>query len=185
MMTVSEEVESLHKRLSPPTPSLIKSLRTKGVSLDALCEPELPAFVNVVFHDDQPLFDFTDEACDEGAVRSLVFLARDESGDPLDLVAWSRKTNRLASWYGRAALLGLESRWAPRIGAEGLRICFDPLAWLVAERDGVVIIDPESARWQLARESLVVSDVAFGRHVHATLRLPDPKVYVESGRAAA
>jgi hypothetical protein len=105
MMTRSEEVERLHKKLPPPAPDVIRAFRNKGVSVDALVEPELPALVDVVFHADLPLFDFTDEAGDDGAVQAIIFAARDEEGEPLDLVAWSRKTNRLAAWFGAARII--------------------------------------------------------------------------------
>ena len=81
--------------IAPPKPDVIRFLRGQGVSIDALAEPELPAFAEVSFHEGQPLFDFADG---DGA---LIFLARDEEGDPCDLVAWSAK-KRLAAWYGDA-----------------------------------------------------------------------------------
>jgi hypothetical protein len=184
MMTRSEEVERLHKKLPPPAPDVIRAFRNKGVSVDALVEPELPALVDVVFHADLPLFDFTDEAGDDGAVQAIIFAARDEEGEPLDLVAWSRKTNRLAAWFGAATMLGEDYLGGPRL-EDGLRVSAGPLEWLQAERLGVVILDAKRARWRLAEEHLIVGDPTFGRHLRDILRLPEPRVFVERRRAAA
>ena len=187
-MTVSEEVESLHKGLHPPTPDMIRFFRGRGVSVEALAEPELPALANVVFHDNRPLFDFTDEAGDDGAVRAIVFLARDEEGEPRDLVAWSCKKNRLAAWYGggAVAMLGEDYLGGPRL-EYGLCVCADPLEWLRVERCGVVILDARRARWQTTAmgEDLIVADHAFGRHLRNSLRLPEPRIFVEARTRAA
>jgi len=184
MMSVSEEIENFHKLLAPPPPDVIKFLRRKGVSVDALVEPELPAFASVAFHDDQPLFDFTDEAGDEGAVRATVFLGRNEDGDPSDLIGWSSQTRRFAAWYGAVAMLGEDYLAGPWL-EDGLRVCADPLEWLQAERCGVVILDAKRARWRLAGEPLIVTATPFGRRLRDALRLPEPRIFVERQRAAA
>ena len=61
----------------------------QGVSVDALVEPELPAFSEVTFNDGHT-FDFAEE----GGDGAIIFLARDEEGDPCDLVAWSPRRSR-------------------------------------------------------------------------------------------
>ena len=181
-LTGAEDVEDFHQRLSPPPLDVIRYFKSVGVSVDALVEPELPAFASVDFHDKLPRFGFTDE---EGADGAIIFLARDEEGEPCDLVAWSRKRNRLASWNRSAVLLSLESYWASRIETDGLRVFADPLDWLCAGRAGVVIVDHESARWELADDTLIVSDAAFGRLLREALRLPEPKIFVEQTKRAA
>jgi hypothetical protein len=107
-----------------------------------------------------------------------VFLGLDEAGEPEDLVAWTPQSNRVASWYGAAAFLGAEDLLAPRVEIEGLLVHPDPMAWLRAGRNGVVILDPERARWRLAGERLIVCDVDFGRQLRASMRLPEPRVFV-------
>jgi hypothetical protein len=175
------EIEDLHKLLAPPPLDVIRRLRAEGVSPDALAEPELPAFADVVFHDDRPLFDFIDEAAGEAEVPAIIFLARDEEGEPRDLVAWSCKKNRLAAWFGAATMLGEDYLAGPRL-EDGLRVCADPLEWLRAERLGVVILDARRACWRLAEERLIVGDVAFGRRVRDALRLPEPTIFVAAAQ---
>ena len=184
------DLQSSHRLLPPPTLDVIKYLRNQGVTIDALCEPELPAFVEVVFHDDQPFFDFTADVGDDGAVQALIFLARDELGVPLDLIAWSAKQNKLAAWDGNAAMLGAESVFGPRLDPEqALPVHQTPLEWLVQGRHGVVIVNSSRAAPILLRgEPLKVPDRAFGRYIGALINPRPPRIYApvaEIKRAAA
>lgn len=106
-------------KLLPAPRTIISWLRRSGVSVDALTDPELPSFAEVAFDEQRPWFDFADELRSERLlVPSLIFVARDEFGAPLDLIAWSHQSARVASWLGRAALLGAEAIYAPRIADE-------------------------------------------------------------------
>ena len=82
-------------------------------------------------------------------------------------------------------MLGEDRLIEPRIEVDGLRLFASPLEWLRAERQGVVILDPERARWRLAGERLIVGDVDFGRRIRDALRLPEPQIFVETERRAA
>ena len=61
-------------------------LLRQGVPSAALIHPELPRRASVIFHTHQPLFDFAEDPSD-ATCDALVFLARDNMGDPADLVA--------------------------------------------------------------------------------------------------
>ena len=99
-MLLSDEIEQRWHRLPPISIAWIKRLKELGVSVDALCEPELPAQAQVVMHDGF-VFDFADEA-DGQPVDAMIFLARDELGDPIDIVVWEPKLNRMASLVRQA-----------------------------------------------------------------------------------
>jgi hypothetical protein len=172
------DLQSFHRLLPPPTPDVIKYLRNQGITIDALCEPELPAFAEVVFHADLPFFDFIADVGDDGAVQALIFLARDELGLPLDLIAWSAKQNKLAAWDGNAAMLGTESVFGPRLDPErALPVHQTPLEWLVQGRHGVVIVNPLRAAPILLRgEPLKVPTRAFGRYIGALINLRPPRI---------
>jgi hypothetical protein len=174
-----EESERRYLGLPPMQWPEFSRLMSEGAPVEGLIWPDLPARTNVVFHAKRPLFDFAVDVGDEGAVSALIFLARDEDGEPEDLIAWAPETNRLASWCGASVFLGADDILGPRLGIEGLRIHRDPLAWLKTGRQGVIILDPKRARWRLAGESLIVSEVDFGRKVRAFMRLPEPDVLVE------
>jgi hypothetical protein len=159
------------------------SLMRQGVPGFAIHLPDLPARAHVVFRHDKPLFGFAadlpGDRDDQAAVSAMVFLALDEDRYPIDLVAWTPNPYRIASWLGATPYLGAENRLAPRLDYAGLKVFPDPLAWLKGERDGIVIVDPEEAKWALVGEELLVSDVAFARELREKLRLPAPRIAIE------
>ena len=155
-------------------------IKELGVSVDALCEPELPAQAQVVMHDGF-VFDFADEA-DEQPVDAMIFLARDGLGYPSDVVAWEPKLNRMASWWGNAPLLGMDELYAPRLDAErALQIHETPLQWLLAGRQGVVIVDPRRAAPILRdADPLKTHSAAFGHRILALTTPRPPRVFAPS-----
>ncbi len=126
-------------------------------------------------------FDFVG-AEDEDARPALCVIARDEFGIVDDLVAFDAR-GRIGVWLGRAAMLGEQFRWHPRIESPALRIFPDPWEWLRGERRGVVILDTKRAQWRLSGDVLAVDDPAFGRRLHNMLALPKPQIFVASKAA--
>jgi hypothetical protein len=180
VLVVGADIEDRFHHLPSLRWSEFDRFLKSGVPARALVYPELPARARVALFPDRPLFDFAEDAGDDGAAPAFVFLARDEFGDACDLVAWAPGQVRVAAWFGRASILGLESLRAPRLKHEGaLPVCETPLEWLRAERRAVVILDPTRARWSLFRTNLIVSDVAFGCRVREALRWPAPQILVE------
>jgi hypothetical protein len=142
MTTSRNEIERRWHRLPPISIAWIKRLKELGVSVNGLCEPELPAQTQVIMHDGFA-FDFAEEA-DGQPIDAVIFVARDELGDPIDYVAWEPRLNRMASLWGRVALLGEDEIYAPRLDPEqALEVFETPLQWLLAGRQGVVIVDPQ------------------------------------------
>lgn len=180
MRSSPEDLERDHQLLLPPRLDWLKRLRELGVSIDALCEPELPAQAQVVMHRGA-VFDFADEA-DETKVDAVIFLARDELGDPSDLVAWDPRLDRMAGWYGAAPLLGAENIFSPRLDLErALQVDETPLHWLLAEREGVVIVHPQWAAPILREyQPLRVADAAFGQRLARLVNPKPPRIYVPS-----
>ena len=154
------------------------NLIRRGVPSSALAY-DIPARAEVLFFPDRPLFDFAADIGDEGAVAALMFLALDQLGEPIDLVAWSPKPHRLAAWYG-AALLGSEQIWGPRLANEGaLAVYEDPFDWLRADRRGVVIIDPTTAAPLLHEAGhLVAPSVDAGKRLLCLVTPPTPRISV-------
>jgi hypothetical protein len=180
------EVERRYLHLPPIQWSEFAALMRQGVPAPALIWPDYPARALVVFRTDQPLFDFAADLpvdLDDEPISAMVFLALDEAGSPIDLVAWATKPYRIASWFGATPFLGAESLLAPRLGQVGLKVFPDPLSWLKAERDGVVIVHPEDAKWRIVGERLIVSDGAFGRELREKLSLPQPRIAIEEAAA--
>jgi hypothetical protein len=124
-------------------------------------------------------FDFARDCPEARDVRAVcTFLVRDAAGDVADIVAWSSKFRCLASWLGRAALLGEEQLWWPRLG-DPLIVHADPLSWLQASRRGVVVVNPVQAA-PLLREAgtLGVAKDQHGRKLRALVRQPPVRILV-------
>jgi hypothetical protein len=187
------EVEERFARFSSLHWSEFRRFLDRGVPSPALVYPELPARARVVFFADRPVFDFVEDLEDEGeqerAAAAFIFLARDELGDPCDLVAWEPVSARVAAWYGRPSLLGLENLWTPRIAYDGALVIFEtPLEWLKAGRQGVVIVNPERAAPLLREaEHLCAPSEKYGRYLRSILTARPPRIVVPKaslGRAA-
>lgn len=130
-------------------------------------------------------FELTRNMRDQSSSTLAIIIPVREGGRTVDLCAWDLNNGTLATWRG-APLLGQDVICAPRIEADGVRVYVDPVEWLRAGRRGIVVIDATGARWRLAEERLIVRDADFGRRLRHMLRIPEPRVFVEStGRAAA
>jgi len=126
-------------------------------------------------------FDFSREVRElRGHVAAVIIPTRDECGDLVDLAAWNVDDGELALWRGVASMLGEDWMNTPRIESETLAVFADVASWLRAGRRGVVIVNPQRARWRLTGERLAVDDPAFGRRVRDALRLPEPRILVAS-----
>jgi hypothetical protein len=174
-MAPSDEILQSWLRLPPISVAWLMRLKERGVSGDAVCEPELPAQAKVVLHAD--CFDFAADDPGEQATDALVFLARDERGEPADFVAWSPKSDKLASWWG-IPLLGMEALGEPRIDPDGaLAVFTDPVEWLLGERMGVLVVSfANAARILRDASPLKVSSAAFGRRLANLINPMPPRI---------
>ena len=182
----SEDAKSRFNALGYGNWKLYDWLRRKGVSEVALAEPELPHVGRVLFHVDQPFFDFADDVGENG-IDALIFIARDALGDPCDLVAWTLNHRKLAPWYGAAALLGAEDILATRLTPEGaLPVHRTPLGWLRAGREGVVLIEERRAALEIRDFGpLAAEDEVHAKELQQLFRRREPQIYVPKKRKAA
>jgi hypothetical protein len=112
-------------------------LRSQGVSEEALDEyPHIgAAYVQ---------FDGSHFEEAEGRRRALTFVIYD-CGEFIDFAAWQPQTGELATWRGAGFAIGQDQIFNPATYFDGgdLRVHADPLAWLKADREGIVIVKPE------------------------------------------
>jgi hypothetical protein len=151
-----------------------------GVAQIDLAVPDMVLGANVVFFD--RTFAFPDELDEpEDVTSAFITICRDDYGDAIDLAAWSPSTERMATWLGRAWAIDQFRLMRPRLAESGaLPVHKSPLEWLRARRDGIVIIDSERAKWQIAYlgRSLIVEDVSHGRTLRHALTMPEPEIFV-------
>ncbi|TDR93059.1 hypothetical protein [Enterovirga rhinocerotis] len=121
-------------------------------------------------------------------VRAFLILAEDTAGEPEDIVAWLPALGRTATWLGRAWGIGSGGAYHPRLAEhEGLPVWREPIAWLRAERRGVVLLKPRvAAGWLDDAGPLLAEDHEHGRELRAALTRPAPRILVpaEARRAA-
>lgn len=126
-----------------PTQSELDWLLRAGVDIMTLATPRpMQIAVGRLAHDG--LFE-----PDNSGDRWLAF----EEGYVDDIVFWQPRLRRLATWSGRAFALGEHLIDSPATYAFdcNLNIFADPLDWLRAKRDGIVVLP---GRWPLAFERL-------------------------------
>ena len=153
--------------LDYPTEDAIRWLFAQGVSDTAVLGPPPMRAAKVVFLDKQT-FDF-----DVAGERVLTFTEKH------DLIAWKPDGRTLASWRGVAFALGEDAIWNPAsyFMGDALWVHRDPLDWLKANREGIVIVQPRFTYAYLRNvPRLAFSSAAHARQVQAWLPPPKPRV---------
>jgi hypothetical protein len=130
-------------------------------------------------------FEFARNMRDQaGHCVAVIIPTRDLSGDLIDLAAWHLDTGRLALWRGRAPMLGGENVLRTRPGLEvPLTVHESVLAWLRADREGVVIIDHRRAADLLDMFTLAVATAAHGEQLRQKLTRPAPPIVIRRAPA--
>lgn len=123
-------------------------------------------------------FDFAAERPD-GANKSMIFVARDHVGEPVNLIAWCPRVDRIASAEGRVTLLGEQDVSATRLD-EPLQIFRSPIGWLKAGRRGAVIVRKSNAWRILEGVTVLAEDVDHGLELRKVLAVPAPVVVVRA-----
>jgi hypothetical protein len=185
-MTIGDDVMARHATLLGLANVHIRWLREQGVPTSAFHRHDVVVRADVHLIDGGR-FIFADEAREETETTvALVFVAYDELGVPDDLVAWPPRTKVAVTWLGRRSYLG--DAFGPRLGPHGGVVVHpDPLTWLRADRDGLVLVDPDLAREQLrhAGPFVVDDDLDLAQRLESALTLPSPEIIVISARQEA
>jgi hypothetical protein len=166
-----KSLRAIHRSWGFPTDAELLWLLDQGVSDKALW-PISGATVR---------FEGTTFDLDHERERALTFRAEDRS-EVIDLIAWQTRTGALASWRGQAFCLGDADdilNPATYFAGDALRIHATPLDWLLADRDGIVIVQPHMARTYLAgRQRIRCSSKAHARQVEKWLQPLKPTVEI-------
>ncbi len=150
-------------------------LVSKGVSQSATVEPDPVMAAPIVVSG--KYFDIA--AADEDATRAILVLARDRF-NPIDVVAWQPKAGKVFTMWSRACMLGEDELYQPRLETNGgLRVFREPLAWFLANRRGIVILDVKAAAGRLeALGPLIAEDANHAIWLQRNLARPAPQILV-------
>jgi hypothetical protein len=127
---------------------------------------------------------------DHAGERALTFRAEDR-GEVIDLIAWQPRTGALASWRGQAFCLGdVDDIFNPAtyFAGDALRVHATPLEWMLADRDGIVIVRPDLAPAHLTNcQRIRCSNQAYARQVEKWIqpRKASVEILVEVKESAA
>jgi hypothetical protein len=167
----NKSLPAVHRSWGFPTDDELQWLLHQGVNESALW-PISGAPVR---------FDGNTFDLDPDGERVLTFRCHDCEGI-IDLAAWQPQTGRLASWRGVAFCLGdVNEVFNPATYFAGgaLLVHETPLQWLLAEREGIVILRPDLAHAYLANcKRLACSDPAHACLVKRWLQPPKPTVEI-------
>jgi hypothetical protein len=144
----------------------------QGVSVEAILEPDPIGTAWVRFNDG------TFEVAETG-IGALTFRIRDVDGAVIDLAAWSPRTGDIGCWYGRGFALGQEQIDNPAtyFAADALRVHATPLDWLLADRAGICIVQPNLTYAMLRFvERVSFADFAFATKFETWIQPPRPRV---------
>lgn len=155
-------------QIPAPSPVELRWLRGQGVSRAAISYPWPIGATNVTFKGSG--FELV---ADE---RVLTFLVEDY-GEIIDIAAWQPRTGRIATWLNAGFAIGQEQIFNPATYFDdgALYVHETPLQWLLAERNGIVIVRPDLAHAYLANcRRLACSVVAHARRLKCWLQPPKP-----------
>ena len=167
--TTAKPLCAVHRSWGFPNDDELYWLLDQGVSEDALWPI---SGATVLF--DGPTFDI-----DAEGQRALTFCAEDR-GEVIDLIAWQPRTGALASWRGQAFCLGDIDHIinpATYFAGDALRVHATPLDWLLADRDGIVIVRSDLVPAYLGNcQRIRCSNQAHARQVEKWLKPRKPMV---------
>jgi hypothetical protein len=163
-------------------PTERERFKVLGVDLVDLALPDMVLGSSVVF--DGASFLFVDELdCPTDVSPAFVLLCRDDEGNAIDIAAWSPSSARLATWLGRAWAIDQFRVLQPRPSVSGALTVFKcPLAWLRGGREGIVIVDHQNAKWEIAHLgcTLFVQEVSLGQSLRSALTIRPPAIVISS-----
>jgi hypothetical protein len=176
----NQSLSSIHRGWGFPTDDELLWLLDQGIDENALWP-----LSGAIVHFDAGRFELNNDG-----QRALIFRAEDRA-EVIDLIAWQPRIGALASWRGQAFCLGdVDNIFNPAtyFAGDALRVHATPLDWLLANRDGIVIVRPDLAPAYLAHcRRIRCSSKAHALQVEKWVRprKPSAEILVEVEERAA
>lgn len=161
--------------VSPPNQQALGWLHRQGISPQAAGSPWALHVCRAIF-----------DGC--GGYQPIVLgdfawaLPVTDDREIVDIVAWAPSSGEIGSRLGIGCSLGEGEIGQDGFGTTGLplRVWRNPLGWLLAERQGIVIVDVELAAHRLAGLGLQAEDWMHADELRRVLCVPPPVVLAPS-----
>lgn len=151
---------------------------TLGISGLALATPDMVFKAGIILEDGGDTFIF-EHATDTDEGRDAFILPVEGASGINDLVAFDPEIGLLATWLGLAFAINEASIWAPNLDRDPLPVWRDPIGWLKAKRQGIVLLRPEQAYSYLDHlPGVIAEDVQQGEELERLLWTPRRRVPV-------
>ena len=167
-----ESLASVHRSWGFPCDDELRWLLHQGISDTALWPI---SGATVCFDLKHGTFDL-----DPAGERALIFRAED-CDEVIDLIAWQPRTGQLASWRGQAFCLGDVGdifNPATYFAGDALRVHETTLQWLLAEREGIVILRPDLAYAYLKGRRVLCDDPRHAARIEQWCQPPRTSVEI-------
>jgi len=149
-----------------------------GISGLDLATPDMVLKAGIIPEDDGDTFIF-EHATDTDEGRDAFILPVEGAFGIHDLVAFDPEIGLLATWLGRAFAINEASIWEPNLDRDPLPVWRDPIGWLKAKRQGIVLLRPEQAYSYLDHlPGVIAEDLQHGEDLERLLWTPRRRIPV-------
>jgi hypothetical protein len=177
-LSVSELCKIEYWKARPLWQSDLDHFAALGISGLHLANPDMVLKAGIILEGDGETFVF-EYATDTDDGRDAFILPVDGTSGIIDLVAFDPEIGTLATWLGRAFAINESSIWEPNLDGDPLPVWRDPIGWLMAKREGIVLLKPSQAYSYLDHlPGVIAEDVQHGEELEKLLWTPRRKVPV-------
>jgi hypothetical protein len=149
-----------------------------GISGIDLANPDMVLKAGIILDDGGNTFVFEHHTDTDGGRDAFILPVEGASGI-VDLIAFDPETGLLARWLDQAFAINEASIWAPNLDGDPLQVWRDPIGWLKAKREGIVLLKPQQAYSYLDHlPGVIAEDVQHGEELEKLLWTPRRKVPV-------
>jgi hypothetical protein len=149
-----------------------------GISALDLANPDMVLKAGIILEGGGDTFIF-EHATDTDEGRDAFILPAEGASGIIDLVAFDPEIGLRATWLGQAFAINQASIWAPNLDRDPLPVWRDPIGWLKAKRQGIVLLRPEQAYLYLDHlPGVIAEDVQHGEELERLLWTPRRRVPV-------
>jgi hypothetical protein len=176
--TVSELCKIEYWTARPLWQSDLDHFAALGISGLDLANPDMVLKAGIILDDGGNTIVFEHHTDTDSGTDAFILPVEGTFGI-VDLIAFDPETGLLATWLGRAFAINEASIWEPNLDGYPLPVWRDPIGWLKAKREGIVLLKPQQAYSYLDHlPGVIAEDVQHGEELEKLLWTPRRKVPV-------